>query len=401
MKVTIRATNAVESATRVAIAPARRPQGRYCLSMPTVEAAPFSRRALMRGSAVVWISCGLLQCAQSYVQSLATGREWDLARALTNAMPWWLTWFALTPVLALLAARFPVSGRRWTRSLVALIAAGVAVCSVQLTAAGTAHWFATGQFAGVATSATNQIQRFFGSFFVESLLTYAAAVGVLVAIDFARAVRDERVTRARAEAEASKAQLAALAMELNPHFLFNTMSAISGLIAQGRSNDAREVVRRLSDLLRKTLETGSGQQSTMAREVELLEDYLYIQRMRFSDRLTVGVEVDAHARNCTIPPMLLQPLVENAIRHGVELTEGHGDVRIHVVRNNGSLRIAITDSGGGFQRGGNGIIAREGVGIANTRARLEHLYRANATLELRNRAEGGAEVVVVIPATEQ
>jgi signal transduction histidine kinase len=380
---------------------ALRREAALLLGMRTAETMPYSRRGLMRVAAVVWLSCGLLQCAQSYIQSRATGREWDLARALTSAMPWWMTWFALTPVLAFLAAHFPMAGRRWARSLVSLLGVALAVCSVQLVAAATAHWFTNGQFAGVATSLPNQIQRFFGSFLVESLLTYAAAVGVLVAIDFARAARDERVIRAHAEAEASKAQLAALAMELNPHFLFNTMSAISGLIAQGRSNDAREVVRRLSELLRNTLASGSGGQSIMAREIELLEDYLYIQRMRFSDRLSVVVDVDAHARTCAIPPMLLQPLVENAIRHGVELTEGRGDVQVRVERNNGSLRISITDTGAGFDLESHGRIAREGVGISNTRARLAHLYHARASLELRNRPGGGAEVVVVIPASER
>jgi sensor histidine kinase YesM len=186
-------------------------------------------------------------------------------------------------------------------------------------------------------------------------------------------------------------------MQMNPHFLFNTLTAISGLVTQERKAEAREVIQRLGELLRQSLGNGNGPFSTVAREVELLEDYLYIQRVRFSDRLSASVEIDGETRALVIPAMLLQPLVENAIRHGIEPREGKGTVRVSVRRSGDSLRISIADSGAGFTLGGNGRPLREGIGIANTRERLEHIYGSSASLVLQNGAGGGAEAIVTVP----
>ena len=363
-----------------------------------------SRRAL-RLAPAVWLTFGLVQCAQSWVYALAVGRAWNLTDALVTGMPWWLSWLALTPLIAWLAARHPFSGGRAWRSLAVHVLASVVVACVQLVVVGAVFWLTTGRTGGVATSMANEIQRFFGSYFLESVLTYAAAAGVFIAVDFARAARDETVARATLEAEAAaleasvtKARLEALSMELNPHFLFNTLGAIASLVSQDRPAEARAVIERLSGLLRRTLGCGNGQLSSVATELDMLDDYLYIQRIRFSDRLRVTMEVDEAARDCAIPAMLLQPLVENAIRHGVEHREGVGDVRVQVGRIAGSLRVAIADSGFGFALDAAGLPAREGVGISNTRARLAHLFGDDAALVLRNAPEGGAEAIVVLPA---
>jgi sensor histidine kinase YesM len=283
----------------------------------------------------------------------------------------------------------------------------VLVALVQVVVVGAIYWFTTGQFSGVATSLANQVQRFFGNYFLESVVTYAGTAGVFTAIDFARAARDESVNRARLEARTAalessvaQARLDALSMQMNPHFLFNTLTAISGLVSQERKAEAREVIQRLGELLRQSLGNGNGPFSTVAREAALLEDYLYIQRVRFSDRLDATIDIDRDARDCLIPSMLLQPLVENAIRHGVEPREGEGKgtVEVSVRREVDSLHIRIADSGSGFALGGDGRPKREGIGIANTRERLEHIYGAGASLVLRNQRGGGAEAIVVLPA---
>jgi sensor histidine kinase YesM len=158
----------------------------------------------------------------------------------------------------------------------------------------------------------------------------------------------------------------------------------------------------LGELLRQSLGNGNGPFSTVAKEAALLEDYLYIQRIRFSDRLCATIDIDREARECLIPSMLLQPLVENAIRHGVEPKEGMGTVQVSLRREGDSLQIRIADSGAGFALGRDGRPAREGIGIANTRERLDHIYGSNASLVLQNRVGGGAEAIVVLPsAVEQ
>lgn len=366
-----------------------------------------ARRTMFAIAAVIWMSFALIHCAQSYVLARATGREWTLAGGLVYALPWWTSWLILTPLIAFLAERYPfTNGRHW-RSFGSHALFGAMISLAQVVAVGAIFWYTVGQYAGVASSAVNQMQRFFGNFFLESVVTYAATAGVFIAIDFARAVRDESVERARLEARAAalessvaQARLDALSMQMNPHFLFNTLSAISGLVAQDRRGEAREVIQRLGELLRQTLGAGSGPFADVAREAVLLEDYLYIQRIRFSDRLGVAVSVDDGSRDCLIPSMLLQPLVENAIRHGVEPLEGKGQVDITVRRDNGAIRIRIADTGKGFALGPDGRPLREGIGIANTRERLEHIYGGAATLVLGNGDAGGAEVIVTLPAGE-
>ena len=372
---------------------------------PSLRSVTASRRGLMRLATVVWLTFGVVQCAQSYVLALAVPREWNLFSALVMGMPWWLSWLALTPLIALLAERYPfVGGRAW-RSLGVHVLVSVVVACVQLVVVGSVYWFTSGQYTGVSSSVWNQIQRFFGNYFLESVLTYGATAGAIIAFDFARAARDETVARATLEAEAAaleasvvKARLEALSMELNPHFLFNTLGAIASLVSQDRPTEARAVIERLSGLLRRTLCNGNGQLSSISDELDVLDDYLYIQRVRFSDRLCVTVDIDDAARDCAIPTMLLQPLVENAIRHGVENIEGVGKVRVQVGRVGQSLRIAIIDSGLGFALDSAGRPAREGIGISNTRARLAHLFGGDASLTLRNAPTGGAEAIVVLPA---
>jgi hypothetical protein len=363
-----------------------------------------SRRTLYAIAAAVWMTFALVQVVQSFVFARAVGRAWTLTGAVVGGFPWWLSWLALTPLIATLAERFPFTeGRQW-QALGKHAIAGVLVALVQVVTVGAIYWFTTGQYSGVATSLGNQVQRFFGNFFLESIVTYAGTAGVFIAIDFARAVRDQAVVRARLEARAAalessvaQARLDALSMQMNPHFLFNTLTAISGLVSQERKAEAREVIQRLGELLRQSLGSGNGPFSTVAREAELLEDYLYIQRIRFSDRLTASVEIDEKTRGLLLPAMLLQPLVENAIRHGIEPREGKGTVQVSVRRLGDTLRISIADSGAGFALGGNGRPAREGIGIANTRERLDHIYGSAASLQLQNHSGGGAEAIVIVP----
>ena len=237
------------------------------------------RRTLFAIAAAVWMSLAVIQVVQSFVFAQAAGREWTLPGAIKAGFPWWLLWLVLTPTIALLAERFPFTeGRHW-QALGKHAIAGTLVALVQVVAYGAIYWYTTGQYADVATSLGNQRQRMFGNFFLESIVTYAGTAGVFVAIDFARAVRDEAVTRAQLEARAAElessvaqARLDALSMQMNPHFLFNTLTAISGLIAQERRAEAREVIQRLGELLRQSLGSGNGAFSTVAREAALLED---------------------------------------------------------------------------------------------------------------------------------
>ena len=364
----------------------------------------YRRRTQFAIAAAIWMSFVLIHVVQSFVLAQAAHRPWTLVGAVTNSFPWWFSWLLLTPLIAWFVERFPFSeGQHW-QAIGRHAALAIPLTIVQLVATGATYWFTTGQYTGVATSLANQVQRYFGNYFLESIVTYAGTLGVFIAIDFARAMRDEAVNRAQLEARAAalessvaQARLDALSMQMNPHFLFNTLTAIAGLVSQERKAEAREVIQRLGELLRQSLGNGNGPFTTVAKEAALLEDYLYIQRIRFSDRLGVTVHIDRDAHDGVIPSMLLQPLVENAIRHGVEPKEGKGTVQVSVQRDNGTLRIFIADSGAGFVLGRDGRPAREGIGIANTRERLDHIYGTAGSLTLRNGPDGGAEAIVIVP----
>jgi hypothetical protein len=162
-----------------------------------------NRRTLYAIAAAVWMTFALVQVVQSFVFARAVDRAWTLTGAIVGGFPWWLSWLVLTPLIATLAERFPFTeGRHW-QALGRHAMAGVLVALVQVVTVGAIYWFTTGQYSGVATSLGNQVQRFFGNFFLESIVTYAGTAGVFIAIDFARAVRDEAVVRARLEAHAA------------------------------------------------------------------------------------------------------------------------------------------------------------------------------------------------------
>jgi signal transduction histidine kinase len=204
----------------------------------------------------------------------------------------------------------------------------------------------------------------------------------------------ERERSLRAEAHAHHATLQALRYQLQPHFLFNTLNAISTLIVERRTDEASRMVSRLSDFLRHTLAGSDAQEVPLVDEIEFARQYLAIEQVRFGDRLEVGFDIAEGTGRALVPSLLLQPLVENAIRHGVALREEHTAVRIASWRDDGTLCLSVEDDGPGHVAG-NG--SSGGIGLTNTRARLAHLYGSSAVLTLAAGADGGMRAVVRLP----
>jgi two-component system sensor histidine kinase AlgZ len=206
-----------------------------------------------------------------------------------------------------------------------------------------------------------------------------------------------RVRAARMEQHMSEARLLALERELNPHFLFNTLNTVSGLIRSGDRDPAIAVITHLGDLLRATLDRGEEHEVTLRRELELLEPYIAIERERIGPRLNIDIDLDPDATNVLVPAMVLQPLVENAIRHGIAPTPGPGTVRILASVADGTLTLDIENTGPAFP--GREDDPGRGIGIRNTRDRLAHLYDDAASIEIGSaRAGTGALVRMTIPA---
>jgi two-component sensor histidine kinase len=341
-----------------------------------------------------WTLFGLFFASQSYMTQVYWGRQASWADALWIWMPCGYSWAALTPAMLYLARRFPFKRDDWVRPLLihtlAAVASSVFATAVYVLLRKLLLWNDPSAASPVAA-----FNRIIISEIHSGILIYISVAGISYALGYYRKYRERELRAAQLESQLAQARLDALRKQLQPHFLFNTLNTVSILIDED-TKAARNMLVRLSDLLRATLDRSKAHEVPLRQEIEFIEGYLEIERTRFQDRLTVEMEIDPGALDARVPDLILQPIVENAIRHGVAPRSRAGVIGIRAERLNGSLRLEVRDNGGGLhseeEKTGNG-----GVGIANTRARLAHLYGADHRFEMRNLAGGGLLVDITIP----
>ncbi len=358
-----------------------------------------------------WTMLGLLESSKSYVSD----RLQDIPRgwwpALVGNMPWWWLWAILTPAVFYLAAKLRLDQPTWPRALAVHFLAAVALSVVHLTVVGVLYWhtitvpalpYLAPNMRRLLATPLGQVEAFANGYLMVNVMTYAAIAVAWYALDFHRRMRERErasatleVRAAALEASMHEARLNALRMELNPHFLFNALNAISGLVRRKDETKAVDMLARLGDLLRLTLEREVGHEVSLGRELQLLDLYLDIERTRFSDRLRVIVDIEPAARDALVPSFVLQPLVENAVRHGIAKSADHGSIRIAARVANHHLDIEIADTGPGIAAG---APPGEGVGLRNTRARLAQLYGSSAALRLDPGPAGGTIARLSLPA---
>ena len=230
------------------------------------------------------------------------------------------------------------------------------------------------------------------NYWLFEVFTYALIVAVYQLVRITRESERSQRLAAELQAKLAEARLDALSAQLNPHFLFNSLNAISGLVLKGDTESATETLGRLSDLLRRVLDRRDGE-IALAEEMRFIDDYLELHRLRFSDRLTVEKDVADNTLDALVPAMLLQPIVENALKHGLAKSLGPHRVRVSAARKNSSLVLEVDDSGGGFTE----FNPRDGIGLSNTRERLDQLYGPAHQFEIGTARGGGASVRVTIP----
>lgn len=233
------------------------------------------------------------------------------------------------------------------------------------------------------------------------VIFYWTIVGAGYAFEYYRRYREQQLQAARLELRTTQletqlvqAQLQALKMQLHPHFLFNTLHAISALMDDDVKG-ARRMIARLSELLRLTLESAGQQEVSLRQELDALERYLEIEQIRFQDRLTVKLAVAPETLDASVPNLVLQPLVENAVRHGIAPRSAAGRIEIRTERRDGMIELQVIDDGPGLQMGEEQF--KEGIGLANTRARLRQLYGDDHRIEIRDAEAGGLIVSLSIP----
>ncbi len=357
-----------------------------------------SRRRRWVSAFGFWTAVGLFFSLQSLVSYAANGSEVHVGATLVFRMSHWYAWGLLAPLIFRLARRVPLDRQRWRRGMPVHVAAaaGIVVLQMGLSTALRLGGFllsgtlAPGDMASYLTRSAGQMPA--GSF--DGVVTYVLLLGLFHLFEYHRKYRERELRASKLEGQLAQAQLTALKMQLHPHFLFNTLHGISALVSED-PNAAERMIARLSDLLRLTLENAGTQEVPLRQELAFLERYLEIEQIRFQDRLIVTVDIAPDVRDARVPNLVLQPLVENAIRHGIAPRTTPGRVEITAGRTGERLCLSVRDDGPGLPAG-DGRTA-EGVGLANTRARLNRLYGPAHRLELHTPTGGGFEVRLTFP----
>jgi signal transduction histidine kinase len=326
--------------------------------------------------------------------------RWTLKPDTTAIFPYlilinlvvWVGFALWAPLIFRLGRRFRFDRQGWKRALAVHVPASILITTTHLVIVASWRYYLQGVRGGDPQWLQTVSDAFFRTF-DQTLPIYWAIIGLQHAVEYARQARARAVRSARLEARLIASQLQALQQQLNPHFLFNTLHAISALVHRD-PDKADLMIERLSDLLRITLRKVGEQEVELAEELEYLRAYLDIEQVHFGSRLTVEYHIDAAALDVLVPTLILQPLVENAIRHGVEPIVRPATLTIEATVDEGALRIQVRDDGAGFadrwQR-------REGVGLSNTRSRLDRLYGDVARLTIRENGERGVAVDLFVP----
>ena len=338
-----------------------------------------------------WTLYGVLHATQNYVIMQDVGRPTAFLEIADSSMVSAYTWIPISLALIWLVRRFPIEQGRLLVSVPVLLGASAALAYARCVAvAQLGQWFAWYPAIPLRRLLVTQ-------FFLYNIFCWAI-IGFAHALDYYRRYRDRELRAARLEARLADARLQLLKMQLHPHFLFNTLHAISTLMHRD-VRTANRMVARLSDLLRVALAHQTTHEVTLREELASLEPYVEIERTRFGERLTVAIDVDAELLDAQVPHLILQPLVENAIRHGVSRRAGLGRVDVRARRRDAAtLELEVRDDGAGppeTPNGGRG--GRQGVGLANTRARLEQLYGERQAFSFVHVRGEGTTVRLAIP----
>lgn len=366
---------------------------------PTAEPLAFRRVDLLLIFAF-WTLIALLTAANALLDPrgrspVTVFTAAPFALAFTSSYLWAL----LTPLIFWMVSRFTLERGNWVSRLLLFFVVGIAVAifvdiSVGLLRVNVFHILPRRPTTDVAPLA--RVTRFW---FVNEFLVYIAVVAAGFARDYFlryRARREESIRlqahAAQLQAQLSDARLAALRTQLDPHFLFNTLHAVSALVEHD-PRGVRRMIARLSELLRNTLEGADEPEIPLDQELALLKRYLEIMEIRFRGRLEVDIQVDADVGNALVPNLILQPLAENAIKHGVSKIDGTGRIEIRVLRQDDRLILRVRDNGPGLI----GQSASEGLGLRNTRERLQQLYGAEQSATLHEAESGGVLAEVIIP----
>jgi two-component system LytT family sensor kinase len=351
---------------------------------------------------LAWTAAGLFYISQDFMTRLSWNESIPWRNVVTGWMAAMYICAAFTPAILWLGRRWTVDQAHSRRPIALHLGTSIAfsVVSTALEVALLAGLGMLPPFSGPKSFAKD-LWFLLPYDFHGGIIRYWAVVGLQALFRSNReARRSERealelkVHSSQLAEQLTSSQLSALKMQLHPHFLFNTLSAIMVLVRQGKGPEAETMLSRLSDLLRHTLDDVEAQEVPLWRELDFLRLYLAIEQVRFEDRLRVRIEAGPEVSDALVPHMALQPIVENAVRHGLGQSEQPVLIEVSVSRINGDLALTVTDDGPGCP---GPVFEGKGIGLTNTRNRLKRLYGAGATLSAENRLPQGVQVTMTLP----
>ncbi len=350
---------------------------------------PWSAR-LWALSFACWSVIAILDVAGSKAYAVAAGyRPPAFLLLLTWALTYAYGMALLTPAICLLSERYPFTRQHWGKAALVQMPASVSTAAVAAVLSASLNfvlpWSRPFLDAGFRAHTMG--------LFLGNVPRYFLIVAISQAFFYYERFRERELRGVQLEGQLAHVRLSALKMQLQPHFIFNVLNAIATLTQRDPAASERMTLQ-LAELLRMSLQTGEVHQVPFRQELRFLECYLRIQQTRFVDRLSVELKIDASAMDCAVPPLLLQPLVENAIRHGISPRMASGKVAVCAERQQERLRIEIRDDGVGLDKR---ALSHEGVGLKNTRARLQQLHGNNFEFICVNAPEGGCQVTISIP----
>ncbi len=346
------------------------------------------RTLLLAPVAATFLS--LLEIFRTSLTLSMQGHASSWEELLTRVLPVWITLVAASPWCGFMADRFPFRPKRMLSALVAhVLGGGVFVVLHMLLIGVYGHLFVVQGF----HDPHNTFSHLYVLHATLELSMYVGIVVFLLLLDARREAADRAVAEARLAQNLAAARLESLQAQIQPHFLFNTLNTLAVLARKGDGAAVDHALVDLGELLRASFDTSSRQEIPLGEELVFLERYLGLQRLRFPGRLEVEWQVSDEARAALVPALLVQPLVENAIEHGLATLRG-GNILVSAVRNADTLVIVVSDDGPGF---GGAVRVGGGVGLANTRERLALLHGERGTLTTGERAGGGGEVRLTLP----
>ena len=340
---------------------------------------------------VLWSIPGLAALSYYHLNRIVTAEPVAWLYGIVSTLPWWYIWAALTPAVLRVAQRYPIDRTSWKRVvptvyvplMVGLLCIHAMVSLLLFRWAGIHDTMNMGLFEVHLTSRMH-----------VNALAFWTMLGFYHAFEYYKRYQIREREASTLELQLAQANLRALKMQLNPHFLFNTLHSVAALVRKNENQTAVKMLGRLGEFLRIALENQGIQQVPLSEELDFLQRYLEIEKIRFQDRLEVDVQVEPSLMELYVPNLILQPIVENAIHHGIAPSTQNGRLIIDAQREGDHLVLSVKDNGPGLSKKSTG---RRGVGLSNTEERLERLYGEDQHLRLNDIPGSGLHVEISIP----